>query len=803
MRYLFSRAFLLTIFTMALVSPARSISATSTPIRSAVRPQTPGHDAVSTWGLLANNGFAQHGMKGVYFFAGDWRCCRWQPWFAIDSLTNILPGTTVTAVWANTELLDLFVAGADGVVYHTAWNITHGWQRWTSIHPEIKASPGAVISAVWANADQFDLFMVGADGIVYTAVWEAASGWSTWSPIHPESKAVPGATVTAAHSSAGQLDLLVSGADGTVYHTVWEAALGWRPWEAIHAETRARPGATITAVWANASHLDLFMAGADGTVYTSWWEAALDWQAWVAIHPETKAGPGATITAVWANTNHLDLFTTGGDGAVYNSWWEAASGWQPWFAIHPEDHTASPGAPIAAVWSTAGCPELGAPCLSLFMVDAAGAVWSAVWRPDRGWLTWSAIHPWTHTRPGAAVSVVATNTARIDLFLSDRDGTVRSTHSPGAVPQSPPADVRPNEDLYTLHPTDPRNLQWSEQSARAATIDAIVAVGANVLVMSSWGERSADRWAFWAPMQTSVAAQDHLFTATLGKPLLILPAIESSAATNEPQLGGHLPAYEFADDFPGSPSAPAPYLVVQIEDLIDRYLLRPANPAWPRQWAQMYDRDGTPRYAIYLLHVASNQLYNLQTNPDDAFSQGFDAVAAKVYQDTHVRVGFTLDLLPGPALSTTSTTYYPSPETAGPYLRQHAAVLGVQGFIPEIYQPETSSDQERLLAKRDYLQHWQTTGIPVIMDITPGYDAHIVFPPHIRGAGRYGNNAAWRAAVAALRTARVKGLVFNTWNGYTEGYAAVPTLEYGDANYLWVKELFTAGTSIMLPLVRR
>ena len=37
----------------------------------------------------------------------------------------------------------------------------------------------------------------------------------------------------------------------------------------------------------------------------------------------------------------------------------------------------------------------------------------------------------------------------------------------------------------------------------------------------------------------------------------------------------------------------------------------------------------------------------------------------------------------------------------------------------------------------------------------------------------------------------VSGVVFNTWNGYTEGYAAVPTLENGDADFRWMQELFS------------
>jgi hypothetical protein len=75
------------------------------------------------------------------------------------------------------------------------------------------------------------------------------------------------------------------------------------------------------------------------------------------------------------------------------------------------------------------------------------------------------------------------------------------------------------------------------------------------------------------------------------------------------------------------------------------------------------------------------------------------------------------------------------------------------------------------------------------LDISPGYDAHLVFPaaPII-----YGNTSSWRNELTQLLQSQgeSKGIIFNTWNGYTEGYAAVPTLEYGDATFLWLQSLF-------------
>jgi hypothetical protein len=132
-------------------------------------------------------------------------------------------------------------------------------------------------------------------------------------------------------------------------------------------------------------------------------------------------------------------------------------------------------------------------------------------------------------------------------------------------------------------------------------------------------------------------------------------------------------------------------------------------------------------------------------------------------------------------------SYIARPAASGPYLREISSVLAVQGFIPEI---RLGIDDESALVqfKRDYLDDWLAEGLPVIMDVSPGYDAHLVFPYSVK----YGNNDYWRNSLKVLWSIDFKGMVFNTWNGYTEGYAAPATLEYGDSNYIWLRSLFRA-----------
>jgi hypothetical protein len=47
----------------------------------------------------------------------------------------------------------------------------------------------------------------------------------------------------------------------------------------------------------------------------------------------------------------------------------------------------------------------------------------------------------------------------------------------------------------------------------------------------------------------------------------------------------------------------------------------------------------------------------------------------------------------------------------------------------------------------------------------------------------------WRNWLSELKSSGIKGIVMDTWNGYTEGYAAVPSREHGAIVYNWLTDL--------------
>jgi hypothetical protein len=333
---------------------------------------------------------------------------------------------------------------------------------------------------------------------------------------------------------------------------------------------------------------------------------------------------------------------------------------------------------------------------------------------------------------------------------------------------------RPNVHLYTVHPLDARHLNWSVARAnRDYALDCMAKAGINVITMSSWGERSLSHdvgWVAGAPMQTAPEAHDELFEAAAGKHLLIMPLIESRGD------------WAFRDEFPhAADGRVAPGTVSQIKDLMQRYLKNPKHPEWADRWARIYDRRGIPRFAIVIIHAASSRL---GPNDHKAFADGIEHIAREIFQTTKIRIGFFLDVLP--PNTNAPGRFRPGARATGPRLLATDAVLGVQCFLPEVWLG--ACDQaKRIQWKRDFCAGWFKSGLPLIMDVSPGYDNTLVFPKHKL---TYGFDAAWRDALTGMVADFGRnGIVFNSWNGYTEGMAAVPTREHQQLYYRWLRDL--------------
>jgi hypothetical protein len=330
-----------------------------------------------------------------------------------------------------------------------------------------------------------------------------------------------------------------------------------------------------------------------------------------------------------------------------------------------------------------------------------------------------------------------------------------------------PGESDAAQAFYTAHPTYYDDTHWnSEPSGRARIVDRMLRAHINTIVLSYWSDMPQ-----WSPMILDGSSVPGVLEATRGKPIVILPTIEGGSDASHPEI----PQWEFPTDFPHPAGTQeiAPGLVKRIQ------LLQKIFANHMDQWARVYDKDGNSRYAVAILHVCS-ETAGLN---DTSFAAAFDAVAKQIT----IPVGFMLDFIGG------THKYIASPKTAGPVLAGTASVIAALGYESEVFsgkvingpacsasdwhacQPfdNNRSNLENLVDwKKAAVQDWVASGLPVILDVSNGFDGRIVW--RSGGTAFWGDNLnytedRWRNWLSELKGLGNKGIVMDTWNGYTEG----------------------------------
>lgn len=349
------------------------------------------------------------------------------------------------------------------------------------------------------------------------------------------------------------------------------------------------------------------------------------------------------------------------------------------------------------------------------------------------------------------------------------------------------------------------------------------------------------------PMKPTHVSYERLFAAVAdaraaGADLGIVPAIEGDPQTGALPCGGE-PSASLPLDAHHQVS---PWLKDAIDRLVRGFLANPAHPEWRDAWRQMHDQNGTLRYVINLVHFGARSVDGDEKTTALELAAVLDGLAAHAVAGLpardHVLIGFTID--PWSSVSELGSPapgcprpYAPRPSEAGE-LASAESLLGIQAFNPEItiagrdpqhldfdptypdsdlnaccwdasgapapcfgrfLQPTCTDNNLTIWGpsleqwKRDWYAKWleQTSGPPVMLDVSSGYDFHVFGWPESQNhpVGLYGDNSwdgvndSWRNHLSAMkrhyRNGRtVSGIVYNAWNGFAEGFAAVP--------YRWV-----------------
>lgn len=755
-----------------------------------------------SWGLLANPGFEDRRLKAVYFFAGNWRFGSnevWSdPYYTVpvtrnDHTYTVHPANDQHLKWseqkANRDFaLDAIVDAGANIVVMSSWGPASA-NRW-SFYAPMQTSAGAcdelfdaaigrplrimpaIESANGTSGGQSSSYHFSDDfpgpaGNPAPALVEQLVDLVNRYLLHPRDRrwptlwarmydqtGKPRFAVNILHVASRHLaedaDAEFAAGLGAVadrVHQLTEIEIGftldlvpaarsfqigddrgWVPWLKILGDGRAAGGSRITPTWSNPDHLDLFMIDAHGAVLSTWWDksepAGYRPGGWFAIHPETQFVPGGHVTAIRLADGRIDLFAVDRDGIVRSIWWdrrEAGYRAAGWFAVHPETRF-PPGAPVGASWSNKGH-------LDLFATDLSGAVRSIFWDTSdpSGYRAegWFAIHPQTVFQPGAWVTVKHRGEEHLDLFAADQAGIVRTISWDSGDGYRPAGWLAIHPSARTT-PGAPITALWADDQH----LDLFM-TGVDGVVRSVW----------WDAREPEGYRPQGWFT--IGSDVLSLPGAPVEALWTDDSGRLHL----FIADAQGR--------VVEAvwKDNDDP---NKSWTGWMSIWPQLRTTGGG---AVTAAHARGVHI--------DAFVVDTEGIPHTAWQDT------------------LHDTYVARPEQLGRLLREQPSMLGVQGFIPEIWLGG-STDLERVLNKLKYWMGWLTQGVPVIMDVSPGYDAHLVF----KDSPFYGFTEVWRRLLAAFWNPAYSGMAYNAWNGYTEGFAGMPLKEAGERDSMWLRDLF-------------
>jgi hypothetical protein len=253
------------------------------------------------------------------------------------------------------------------------------------------------------------------------------------------------------------------------------------------------------------------------------------------------------------------------------------------------------------------------------------------------------------------------------------------------------------------------------------------------------------------------------------------------------------------------------------------------------KWAQIYDRNGVARYAIQISEAGSlapkcprdsNNIEACNAEADRRYVQSLEDLQAQVQLRTggqrDGRTGvITGGILIGFVLTPVESVFHYSIIQSNPdrlpILTDCNSCLAILPYFTELprtfqecvaYAPDDFRgfiDCDRAgridnLArfKKDRTKLWVNSGTPYYLDLDSGYDAHLVFNERTPGKSvnsvwgeTYDYYDPWRNSQSELKghqgdgNKAPSGVVYNSWNGYTEVSVAVDSSHHAwDPNRL-------------------
>lgn len=308
--------------------------------------------------------------------------------------------------------LHVFVAGADGRLYHDASTGRGAWRGFESLGGSL--APGERV-AVARNADgRLDVFARGSDN----ALWHIAEaspggGWSAWTSLGGQLTGAPDVAI----NTNGTLEVFARGPGNALWHT-WQNAPGatWTPWASLGGIINADPAVIPYSTGA----LVVWTLGSANSAFHIWQTApASGWSSW--------ASDGGTFTSAMAPSLNADgrqqAFGRGINNLLYSRWQTVLNGaWSnDWSAY---GGVTVMGDPSVALDSSGR--------LHLFALGSDNALWHMRQTvPNGGWSAWQSLGGQFGASPIVMKDRLDRNDGALHVIAQGTDGAYYESYENG------------------------------------------------------------------------------------------------------------------------------------------------------------------------------------------------------------------------------------------------------------------------------------------------------------------------------------------------------------------------------------
>ena len=173
------------------------------------------------------------------------------------------PGATVRDT--TNGLVTVFVRGTDGAIYYRDGSGT-SFGHWTSIGGQTAAGKAPAVCS-WNSDGRLDVFVTGADGLLWHKSYTNTAGWADhWDSLGGTLTSGPAATATS--DGGNQIGVFVAGVNSTVFYKHYTSSSGWGSW--ITAGGKVLAGTSPAAYNWGASRIGWLVTGTDNQLYHNW-----------------------------------------------------------------------------------------------------------------------------------------------------------------------------------------------------------------------------------------------------------------------------------------------------------------------------------------------------------------------------------------------------------------------------------------------------------------------------------------------------------------------------------------------------